>query len=66
MYNSDYVYNNGRVFKIIFYLKDNSVRESYFGWMYKEKSIEKVNKVLNKLETFINKINSLIQKWKYK
>ena len=62
MYNSDYVYNNGRVFKIIFYLKDNSVRESYFGWMYKEKSIEKVNKVLNKLETFINKINSLIQK----
>ena len=28
----------------------------------KEKSIEKVNKVLNKLENFINKINFLIQK----
>lgn len=62
MYNSDYVYNNGRVFKIIFYLGDNSTRESYFGWMYKEKSIAKVNKVVNKLENFISEINLLIQK----
>lgn len=62
MYNSDYVYNNGRVFKIIFYLEDNSTRESYFGWMYKEKSITRVNKVVNKLENFISEINLLIQK----
>jgi hypothetical protein len=62
MYNSDYVYNNGRVFKIIFYLGDNSTRESYFGWMYKEKSITRVNKVVNKLENFISEINLLIQK----
>jgi hypothetical protein len=61
MYNSDYVYNNGRVFKIIFYLEDNSTRESYFGWMYKERSITKVNKVVNKLESFIRKINLSIQ-----
>ena len=62
MYNSDYVYNNGRVFKIIFYLGDNSTRESYFGWMYKEKSITRVNKVVNKLENFISEINLLISK----
>jgi hypothetical protein len=61
MYNSDYVYNNGRVFKIIFYLEDNSTRESYFGWMYKERSITKVNKVVNKLESFIRKIKLSIQ-----
>ena len=62
MYKSDYVYNNGRVFKIIFYLGDNSTRESYFGWMYKERSITKVNKVVNKLENFISEINLLIKK----
>jgi hypothetical protein len=62
MCKSDYVYNNGRVFKIIFYLKDNSTRESYFGWMYKERSIAKVNKVVKKLEDFIREINLLIQK----
>lgn len=61
MYNSKYVYNNGRVFKIIFYLKDNSIKESYFGWMYKEKSIAKVNNVIKKLKNFINEINLLIQ-----
>ena len=62
MYDSNYVYNNGRVFKIIFYLEDNSTRESYFGWMYKERSITKVNKVVSKLESFIREINLLIQK----
>lgn len=64
MYNSDYVYNNGKVFKIIFYLKNNTTKESYFGWMYKEKSITRVNKVINKLENFINEINLLIKKTK--
>ena len=57
-----YVYNNGRVFKIIFHLKDGSIRETYFGWMYKEKSITRVNKVVNKLENFIEEINLSIQK----
>lgn len=61
MYNSDYVYNNGRVFEIIFYLGDNSTRKSYFGWMYKEKSITRVNKIVKKLEKFVCDINLLAQ-----
>lgn len=61
MYNSDYVYNNGRVFKIIFYLKNNTIKESYFGWMYKEKNISRVNKIVKKLEKFICDINLLVQ-----
>lgn len=55
--NSKYVYNNGRVFKIIFYLKNNITIDSYFGWMYKEKSIIKVNKIVKKLENFVDSIN---------
>lgn len=61
MYNSDYVYNNGRVFKIIFYLKNNTTKESYFGWMYKEKNIMKVEKIVNKLENFVHDINVTVQ-----
>lgn len=61
MYNSDYVYNNGRVFKIIFYLKNNITYESYFGWMYKEKNILRVNKIVNKLEKFVCDINLIVQ-----
>ena len=61
MYNSDYVYNNGRVFKIIFHLRNNTTKESYFGWMYKEKSIMKVNKIVNKLENFVYNINLIVQ-----
>ena len=60
-----YVYNNGRTFNIIFKIKDKSgyiIHKSYFGWMYKEKSIVRVNKVVNKLENFISEINLLIQK----
>ena len=57
MYNSDYVYNNGRVFKIIFHLNDGTTRESYFGWMYKERNELKVNQVINKLENFVNDLN---------
>ena len=61
MYNSDYVYNNGRVFKIVFYLKDNTTKESYFGWMYKEKNISKINRVIKKMERFVNDINLIVQ-----
>ena len=62
MYKCDYVYNNGKVFDIIFYLKDGTIRKTYFGWMYKEKSITKINKVVNKLENFISEVNLLVQK----
>ena len=61
MYNSDYVYNNGRVFKIIFYLQNNTTKESYFGWMYKEKNILRVNKIVKKLENFVCDINLIVQ-----
>lgn len=61
MYNSDYVYNKGRVFKIIFYLKENITKESYFGWMYKEKNVAKVNKVVNELENFVCQINLIVK-----
>ena len=63
MYNSDYVYNNGRVFKIIFYLKHDTTKETYFGWMYKEKNISKVNKVVNRLENFVYSLNLIIQEY---
>ena len=66
MYKSDYVYNNGRVFKIVFYLKDNSTMESYFGWMYREKSLAKVNKVVKKLECFVQNINVIAQQKNFK
>lgn len=62
IYNSDYVYNNGRVFKIIFHLKNNTTKESYFGWMYKEKNILRVNKIVEKLEKFVCNINLIAQK----
>ena len=61
MYNSDYVYNNGRVFRIMFYLKNNTTKESYFGWMYKEKNVLKVNKIVKKLEKFVCNINLIVQ-----
>lgn len=62
MYKCDYVYNDGKVFKIIFHLKDGTTKESYFGWMYKERSLKKVNKVEKKLENFIEEINGIIKK----
>ena len=45
----------------IFYLKNNTIKESYFGWMYKEKNILRVNKVVNKLENFVYSVNLIIQ-----
>ena len=58
----DYVYNNGRVFNIVFKVKDENggyfVYKSYFGWMYKERSLEKVDKIVKKLENFIEEINN--------
>lgn len=58
MVEHEYIYNNGRVFNIIFHLKDGSSRQSYFGWMYKERSLKKVDKIVKKLENFIEEINN--------
>lgn len=62
MLKSDYIYNNGRVFKVIFHLKDGTIRETYFGWMYKEKNILKVKKTIKELEDFINYLNLILKK----
>lgn len=57
----DYVYNNGKVFTIIFRKKDGGYIETYFGWMYKEKKLARVNKVTKNLEELINEINQIIK-----
>ena len=57
----DYVYNNGKVFTIIFRKKDGGYIETYFGWMYKEKKLARVNKVTKNLEELINDINQIIK-----
>ena len=59
----DYTYNNGKVFKIIFYLKNGISRESYFGWMYKEKSKDKVSKIQSELTVFVKHINKVCQEY---
>ena len=61
LYDCKYVYNNGKVFQIIFHLKDGTKRKTYFGWMYKEKNKTKVDKVIKRLEIFISSINLLIK-----
>lgn len=54
----DYVYNQGKVYKIRFHMTDGTIVESYFGWLYREKG-KKVEKVEKKLIEFIEKINCL-------
>ncbi len=61
MTHCDYVYNNGKAFEIIFYLKDGTSRESYFGWMYREKSKETVSKIHSQLIDFIDSINKAVK-----
>ncbi len=58
MSHCDYVYNQGKVYNICFHLKDGTIIDSYFGWLYREKE-KTVNKVEKKLLEFIEKINML-------
>lgn len=46
---SKYVYNNGKVFNIVFYMKNIGNIKVYYGWLYRTKSIERVN---NQIEEF--------------
>lgn len=55
----DYTYNNGKVYNIVFHLKNNTKKESYFGWMYKEKNEEKVKKKQAELTAFVDHINKV-------
>ena len=57
-----YVYNQGRVYNVYFYLKNGTIITSYFGWLYKEKRIKKVLEIESKLDVFIKNINSLCGK----
>ena len=60
MWHCDYTYNHGEVFKIVFYLKNGYIqKETYFGWMYKEKRQSKVQEVQMKLEKFVQQINDI-------
>lgn len=61
MFRCDYVYNHGRVFNIVFHLKDGSRMETYFGWLYREKNEKTVARVCKSLETFINEINEYVK-----
>ena len=58
MTHCDYVYNQGKVYNICFYMKDGTIVKSYFGWLYRAKD-ETVKKIEAKLLHFIKNINIL-------
>lgn len=57
---SKYIYNNGKVFNIVFYMKRNKTVEVYYGWLYKTNSAERIN---NQLDDF-KKIKERFMKYK--
>ena len=57
---SKYIYNNGKVFNIVFYMKRNKTVEVYYGWLYKTTSAERIN---NQLDDF-KKIKERFMKYK--
>jgi hypothetical protein len=42
--SSKYVYRNGKTFNIIFHMKNKTSVKSYYGWLYKTKSKNRVEK----------------------
>ncbi len=60
MSNCNYVYNQGRVYNISFHMRDGTIVESYFGWLYREKE-KIVSKIEKKLLDFIEKTNIICQ-----
>ena len=57
---SKYVYNNGKVFNIVFYMKNIGNIKIYYGWLYKTNSAERIN---NQLDDF-KKIKERFMKYK--
>lgn len=57
---SKYVYNNGKVFNIVFYMKNIGNIKVYYGWLYRTRSIERIN---NQIEEF-KKIKENFMKYK--
>ncbi len=47
---SKYVYNKGKVFNIIFYMKKVGNISIYYGWLYRTKSIQRINSQLKQFE----------------
>jgi hypothetical protein len=45
---SKYVYNNGKVFNIVFYMKNIGNIKVYYGWLYRTRSIERINNQIDK------------------
>lgn len=43
---SKYVYNNGKVFDIVFYMKKIGNIKIYYGWLYRTTSIKRINRQL--------------------
>lgn len=57
---SKYVYNNGKVFNIVFYMKNIGNIKVYYGWLYRTKSIERINSQIEKF----NKIKDNFMNYK--
>lgn len=52
-FSSKYVYRNGKTYKIIFHMKNDSIIESYYGWLFNSKTKERVVKQENKFNQII-------------
>lgn len=46
-FSTDHVYNNGQVYNFVFYLKDQTTITIYYGWLYRTRSIERIEKQLH-------------------
>ena len=55
-----YVYNSGKVFNIVFHMKKIGNIKVYYGWLYKTRSIKRINNQLEKLK----KVNENFMKYK--
>jgi hypothetical protein len=52
-FSSKYVYRNGKTYKIIFHMKNDSIVESYYGWLFNSKTKERVVKQENEFNQII-------------
>lgn len=55
----EYVYNNGKIFKIVFHMKKEDIVIDYY-WLYKTTSIERINRQLEEFK----KIKERFMKYK--
>ncbi len=59
--SSEFVYRNGKTFRIVFHMKDKSRLSSYYGWLYNEKSAEKVILQEDKIKLMIKEFSQYKQ-----